>query len=480
MTAKEEVLFYIDAKRDLVVDVSDRIWEFAETRFEEYKSAELLRTTLAAEGFTVDAAIPDLKTAFVATYGSGKPVIGILGEYDALYGLSQVAGSAKKLPLLEGGKGHGCGHHALGSSSLAAAIGIKEYLKARKMSGTVVYYGCPAEEGGSGKVYMLRSGCFKDTDIAFSCHPGSENYVTTFNMLATISVYFKFHGVGSHAAATPHLGRSALDAIELMNVGSNFLREHILPSARLHYAITDSGGMSPNVVQSSAAALYQIRAPRLSVAREIYERVVKIAQGAALMTETTLEIIFDRASSELFHCRKLESLVHAKMADLGPVAIDEEDHAFAREIRASLTKSDLENTERQLLDLFGEEGKKIAASIRGEDIQDKVYPFIPTDVVWPASTDVGDVSWVVPTAQFMYVAFAKDTPPHSWQEVAQGKSPLCHKGMLRAGEIMALAAVDLLENPGLVKEIKKEFLENHDGKSYVCPIPDEVKPSPRR
>lgn len=480
MNPKEQILSFIEAKRDLFIRTSDKLWEFAETRFEEYQSADLLCGILSEEGFVVTRDIPDMETAFVATYGTGGPVIGILAEYDALYGLSQEAGIAEQKPLIKGGKGHGCGHHALGASALAAAIGAKDYLKAKRIPGTIILFGCPAEEGGSGKVYMIRAGCFNNVDVALSPHPGSENSVTTYNMLATISAYFKFHGTSSHAAASPHLGRSALDAIELMNVGANFLREHVIQSARIHYAITDSGGLSPNVVQSDASVLYQIRAPELRQAREIYERIVKVAQGAALMTETDLKITYDRATSEPFHCRELESLLHAKMTELGPVSIDENDRHFAQQIRKTLTKADFDSTERTLIELYGDAGEKMAESIRDKAIVDCIFPFTPTHAILPASSDFGDVSWIVPTVQFMTVAFAHDTPFHSWQAVAQGKSALCRKSVLKAGEIMALTAAELFEVPSLVEKIKEEFHSRLGGRSYVCPIPPDVKPSPRR
>ncbi|MFA6506437.1 MAG: amidohydrolase [Treponemataceae bacterium] len=480
MTKKEKILSFIETKRDVLTSVNDRIWEYAETRFEESKSSELISKVLADEGFAVTKGVADMDTAIVARFGSGKPVIGFLGEYDALYGLSQSAGTAEKKPLVEGGKGHGCGHQALGATALTAAIATKDYLKENKIKGTVVYFGCPGEEGGSGKVYMVRAGCFKDVDVALTSHPGTENYVTAYNMLATITTYFKFHGTSSHAGATPHLGRSALDAVELMNVGANYLREHIIPEARLHYAITDSGGLSPNVVQSKAAVLYQIRAPKLSQAKSVYERVINIAKGAALMTETRLEIVYDRASSEIIHCRALEKLTHEKLMEAGPVSADAKDIQFAKEIRKTLTQEELSNTGRMLSLLYGAEGEKIAKSIKGKDIVDTIYPFMPTDKILSGSTDMGDVSWVVPTVQLTTSTFANDTPFHSWQAVAQGKTELCHKGMLKAGEVLALVALDLLEKPELLADIKKDFAETLGGETYGCPIPPDVKPSPKR
>lgn len=341
MICKENVLKIIEEKKDLFIKVSDEIWEFAETRFEEFKSSELLCEILEEEGFVATKGIADMETAFVASFGSGKPVISFLGEFDALYGLSQEAGIAEKKPVSDGGKGHGCGHNALGAGALAAAIAVKEYIKVNNIQGTVRYYGCPGEESGSGKAYIARAGYFKDVDAALTWHPGSTNSVMSCNFLASISAYFKFKGISSHAAASPHLGRSALDAVELMNVGVNYLREHVIQEARIHYAITDAGGSSPNVVQPNAAVLYQMRAPKLSQARDIYDRVVNIAKGAALMTDTTLEIVFDRATSNILSNRTLEKLLYEKFEEVGPVPVDEEDIEYAKNIRESLNEKEI-------------------------------------------------------------------------------------------------------------------------------------------
>ena len=257
MQLKDEIKNLIESKKFIFTNVSDEIWGFAETRFEEFQSAALLERVLEQEGFSVKKNLAEMETAFIGEYGSGKPVIGILGEYDALYGLSQEAGIAEKKPVVEGGKGHGCGHNVLGSSALAAAVAVKDYMKEHNLLGTVRYYGCPGEESGSGKAYMARAGLFSDVDVALTCHPSFENSITGYNFLATLQVCFKFHGKSAHAGACPHLGRSALDAVELMNVGANFLREHVIQEARIHYAITDSGGLSPNVVQPEAAVLYR-------------------------------------------------------------------------------------------------------------------------------------------------------------------------------------------------------------------------------
>ena len=470
MAVKEKVLPYIEERTELLLKISDNIWEFAETRYEEYQSSELLCKVLADEGFSVTKGIADMETAFIATYGRGEPVIGFLGEYDALYGLSQEAGVAEKKLLIEGGKGHGCGHNALGVGSLAAALAVKEYIKENNVKGTVKYFGCPAEEGGCGKVYLARAGCFSDVDAALTWHPFTSNNIMTFNILATCSVYFKFHGISSHAAGSPHLGRSALDAVELMNVGANFLREHVEQETRLHYAITDAGGYSPNVVQAKAAVLYQIRAPKPGQVRDVYERLVNIAKGAALMTDTKLEVVFDKASSNVLLNDVMGALVYEKFMELGPVPVDDKDIEYARKIRRTLSENEKKLDESLAVCMFGEAGREAASQFAGREIIDTIVPFKPNGIVASGSSDLGDVSWNVPTVSFQAVTYAKDTSPHSWQQVAQGKSALCHKGLLHAGKIMALAGAELLENSELLAKAKEEFSKRRGGEAYLSLI----------
>ena len=474
---KEKVLLYIESKQEMLLKISDSIWEYAESKYEEFKSTELLCMVLAEEGFTVTKGIADMETAFVASYGSGKPVIGFLGEYDAQYGLSQQAEIAEKKPLVEGGKGHGCGHHTIGAGALAAALAVKEYIKENNIKGTVKYFGCPAAEGGCGKVYLARAGYFKDVDAALTWHPFTSSNIMNFNYLATISAYFKFHGISSHAAGSPHLGRSALDAVELMNVGVNFLREHVEQDTRMHYAITDAGGCSPNVVQPEATVLYQLRAPKLSQVRDMYERVVNIAKGAALMTDTKLEVVFDKASSNILLNNVLGALLYEKFMEAGPVPVDDKDIEYAKKIRENLSAKDKKFDEFVAISMFGGVGREVVKQFSGKEIIDFIYPYEPNEIVVMGSSDLGDVSWNVPTVSFQAVTFAKDTPPQSWQQVAQGKSKLCHKALLHAGKVMALAGAELLENPELVIKAKEEFENRRGGERYISPIPPEVKPS---
>jgi aminobenzoyl-glutamate utilization protein B len=312
-------------------------------RFEEYQSVELLCKILSDEGFSLEKGIGGIPTAFAASFGSGSPVVAILGEYDALAGLSQTNGVAKQEPLVSGQSGHGCGHNLLGAGSLAAVVAVRHYLEANKMPGTIRYYGCPGEEGGSGKTFMAREGVFDGVDIALTWHPMTHNTIFSMSTLANYQVAFKFHGKSSHAGTTPHLGRSALDAVELMNVGVNYLREHIIQEARVHYAVTNSGGASPNVVQAEAEVLYLIRAPKVDQVQGIYERICKIARGAAMMTETECEIVFDKACSNYIPNSVLGKLLLENFKVVGVPRPDESEARFAAEIQSTLTGSEREN-----------------------------------------------------------------------------------------------------------------------------------------
>jgi len=477
-TKKNKILEIIDAKKDIFINLSDSVWEYAETRFEEKKSADLFCKVLEGEDFEVERGIAGISTAFVGSFGSGKPVVAILAEYDALSGLSQKAGIDKKKPIIEGGNGHGCGHNLLGAGSLAAAVAVKDYLKENDIEGTIRLYGCPGEEGGSGKAFMAREGVFNDVDIALCWHPFAQNGIFSVSSLANYQVYYKFYGKSSHAAASPHLGRSALDAVELMNVGVNYLREHIIPEARIHYAVTNTGGNSPNVVQAEAEALYLIRAPKTSQVQEIYERVCDIARGAALMTQTNCEIVFDKACSNLIPNDTIEELLYENFKKVGAPRFDEGDKAYAKKMSATLSDSDL-NYEMEMIKMFtGGKGKEILKDLKGKELSDVILPYVHYADILSGSTDVGDVSWVVPTGQVITACYTLGTPGHSWQMVAQGKAGFAHKGMLTAAKVLAMTALDILINPKIAYKAKEELEEKLDGEVYICPIPTEVKPSP--
>lgn len=452
----------IEQKKKQFIEISDSIWEYSETKYEEVRSAEVLSSALETEGFSVEQNAGGIETAFVGSYGEGKPVIAFLGEYDALSGLSQKSGVAVKDPIHNRDNGHGCGHNLLGSGSLAAAVALRHYMEQTGLQGTVRYYGCPAEEGGGGKAHMVRAGLFVDVDIAFTWHPWDENLAYNNRMLATCQMYFKFTGVSSHASFSPHLGRSALDAVELMNVGANFLREHMIPDARLHYAITNAGGLAPNVVQSEAEVLYKIRAPKSHQVSELLERVCDIARGAALMTQTNLEMQFDAASSDLIPNITLGTVMHKNFMEFGGETYTEEELAFAKAIQ----------------DTFSEDEKRIVQKQNGKVLSVEVNNYISEPGFLPASTDVGDVSWVVPTGQIYVTTCAFGTPFHSWQLVSQGKTSYAHKGMLLAGKVMAASAVEVMENPALIEKAKWEHKEQLDGAVYKSLIPAGTKPTP--
>ncbi|MCS7462082.1 M20 family metallopeptidase [Paenibacillus doosanensis] len=454
----------IEERRARFIAISDRIWEYAEPRYTEKRSAALIAEALEEEGFAVLREAGEVPNALVGIYGSGAPVIAILGEYDALFDLSQAKGSAEKQPLVPGGSGHGCGHNLLGTGALAAAVAVRRYMEEQGLSGTVKYYGCPAEEGGGGKAFMARAGLFGGVDAALTWHPSPVNGVMSSNFLATCQVYYKFKGRSSHAAVSPQLGRSALDAVELMNVGANYLREHLEQETRLHYAVTNTGGISPNVVQPEAEVLYKLRAPQSSQVREMYGRVSDIARGAALMTGTEVEIRFDAASSNFILNTTLEKVMYDNFEKLGVPVFDEEDRKLAEAIRATFSDS--------------ERGQRMPSRHEGKAVSDTLEPYKPKSGVNPGSSDVGDVSWLVPTAQCGTACMALGTPFHTWQLVSQGAAPIGHKGMLHAGKVIAATAVQLLLQPELLEEAKKEHEEERGGVPYTTLIPPEARPLP--
>ena len=474
MTTKEKIISLVEEKKDYFAQVSDKVWATPELGFLEFKSAKTLMDALEEQGFTVEKGLAGIETAFKGTWGNGKPVISFLGEFDALPLVSQEAGCNVKKPVEEGGNGHGCGHCNLGAGSMAAATALKEYMQANNLPGTVVYFGCPAEESGCGKTFMAREGVFDDVDIALTWHPGSTNNVWGVSSLANIIVFFHFKGVTSHAAASPHLGRSALDAAEIMNVGVNFLREHVIPEARMHYAFTDVGGGAPNVVQDKATVLYYIRAPKTEQVMEIFPRVVKCAEGAAHMTETELTVEIKTALSDYIPNDVVSQLMSDSMTELGPIEFSEEAWAFADEMYKSLSESDIKSGVGSLKSYMSAEE---AAKRVHEKLIPDVFPYKRLPVHMPGSTDVGDVSYVVPTAQLSAATAIIGTPGHSWQQTAQSKSVVANEGSAYAAKVLALTGAKFVENPQLVEKARAE-LNAVTGGVYNCPIPKDVKPQP--
>ena len=455
-----------DAKTPDYVALADRVWDTPELNFTEFRSAAAHREQLEREGFRITDGVAGLPTALMAEAGEGGPVIAILGEYDALPGLSQQAGIADPVPLPGSDNGHGCGHNLLGAASMLAAAALKDHLAATGQPGRVRYYGCPAEEGGSAKGFMVRAGCFDDVDIAICWHPAAFTGVNTPISLACNEIDFRFVGRAAHAAAAPELGRSAVDALELMNIGVNYMREHMPSTARIHYAHIDSGGIAPNVVQARAAIRYLIRARTLPELHALNARVYKIAEGAALMTETSVEWNVISGDANLVGNTPLETLMHQQLERLGPAAFDAADRAFAAEIQRTLTPDDIATSGAR----FGITPKP------GQSLADAIYPLGAGDGTLVGSTDVGTVSWVVPTVQMRGATYAIGTPGHSWQLTAQGKSPAAHKGMAHAAKAMAATAAALFDDPALVAAAKSDHTARLAGTPFVNPIPDDVDP----
>lgn len=460
----------------LLTELNAAIWDYAELRFHEYRSSKAITDFLTAQRFTVKTNLAGMKTAFSATVGSGHPVIGFLAEFDALSGLSQQAGVAHPVPRPESDNGHGCGHSLLGVGAVGAALLLRDYLAESRKSGTVVLVGCPAEEGGSGKAYLARAGVFDGLDIALTWHPGGGHAVITGSMQANCQAYFRFSGVSAHAAGAPHLGRSALDAVELMDVGANYLREHMETTDRIHYAITDTGGKSPNVVQNHAEVLYLIRSVNTQNVKALYERVCKIARGAAMMTETEVEILFDKACSNTISNSVLEQLLYESMKRVPLPVYNEEEISFAQEIKKTVSEMNLAS-DLSLAGLTSTQRREFVQRYSPLPMTDFVVDYQHLDVSIPGSSDVGDCSYVVPTAQFVGACFVPGTPAHSWQMVAQGKSGAAVKGMLYAASVLADAAIHVIDHPSIAERAKAEFDKVTEGKPYTCPIPPEIKPN---
>jgi aminobenzoyl-glutamate utilization protein B len=466
MQNTEEIWRLVDQRRTEYEALSDRVWGMPELCYAEHRSCAEHTAMLEAEGFRVTKNLAGIPTAVMGEAGEGGPVIAILGEYDALPGLSQEAGVAEKRPLSGDGNGHGCGHNLLGAASLLAAAAVKDWLAANGLPGRVRYYGCPAEEGGAAKGFMVRDGAFKDVDIALTWHPAAFTAVDDMKSLANTRIDFSFTGRSSHAAAAPHLGRSALDAVELMNVGVNYMREHMPSDARIHYAYLDAGGIAPNVVQATAKVRYLIRARDLPELNRLVTRVRKIADGAALMTETSVTTKVVSAVSNLLMNTPLAEAMHANMQRLGPPPFDDADRELAARFQATLSEEDITSAWRR----HGVKERK------GVVLCDQIVPLDSVGAPMMGSTDVGDVSWAVPLIQARDAVYAIGTPGHSWQLTAQGKTPLAHKGMVHVAKVMAGTAVDALRDPDLITRAKADHAERTAATPYICPIPDDVTP----
>jgi aminobenzoyl-glutamate utilization protein B len=464
---KECAFDWIQNNKKLIIEISDKVWEFAELGLIESKSSALLAEELEKHGFKVERGIAGMPTAFVARCGEGKPVIGIMGEYDALPGLSQ-----KKVPRqepLESGKpGHGCGHNIHGSSGMAAAIAAKKAMEKQEMKGTIKFFGCPAEENFSGKVYMVRDGYFNDVDAVISHHPSTMNEASLQSSLAVNSVKFHFYGKASHAGGSPEQGRSALDAVELMNVGVNYLREHVIQDARIHYVI-EKGGDQPNIVPPYARSWYYVRAPERDQMEFVYDWILDIAKGAAIMTRTELKTEFLEGSYNVIPNKTISELIVKNMQEIGLPKYSDEDLMFAEEIAKTITP---EMKISQLRKSKRPEWEKLVGKLMDDEVPD---PWGEGEVSH-GSTDVADVSWQAPAVEFGTATFVLGTPGHSWQAVAQSGVGIGHASLIFAAKVMAATVIDLFTNGDALTKARGEHRQRIGNNKYKSPIPLDHKP----
>lgn len=455
---EQDILKSLDGMRPELVAINQDIWTFAELGLQEHRSAARLAGVLKKAGFRVKEGVSDMPTAFVAEYGSGSPIIGILAEYDALPELSQQAGDPARKPISGQNSGHGCGHCALGTAAVGAALAVKEAIDTHHLKGTIRLYGTPAEETVIGKVYMTLDGQFKDLDACLHWHPGTKNRVSYMSTKALISAKFTFTGLPAHASGSPEKGRSALDGVELMNVGANYMREHIKETNRIHYVITN-GGAQPNVVPATAQVWYFVRANTHEEVERTFDWLRDIADGAAKMSRTKVAVHIDTDCHEIIPNLPLSRVVWRNMERVGPPTFDDGDRDLARRLQEPLRTEFALNESKPLNDTI-EPLPKQSYSANG------------------GSTDVGDISWHIPTSGLDTVCFAAGSPGHSWQNVAAIGSPIGHKGLLVAAKVLALSTVDLLQDPQALKDAQVDLRERMKGRAYTTKIP-KMQKAPR-
>lgn len=471
MSAQDIILDHINDQDEKLTYIAKEIWDHPQVALQETFASKMLADELEADGFSIEWGAGQMPTAFIATWGEGSPIIGFLGEYDALPGLSQTV-STDKVPIEAGGPGHGCGHNLFGTACMGSVMALKRAMQAEGIPGTIRFYGCPAEETLVGKTFMARDGVFDDLDAAISWHPGSNNIVWNGSSLAMNSFRVNFHGVASHAGGAPHLGRSALDGVVLMDVGVNYLREHVMQEARIHSVVT-SGGQAPNVVPAYAQVWYFVRAPRRDQVDEIYARMLDIAKGAALMSGTTHDIEFITGCYDVLPNNTLADLLYEKMAAVDDIRFTDQERTFAKELQATFPAGSVGRA-------FERMQKSASGGIAAEDIDNPLWEQVlhhsATPPLMGGSTEVADVSWITPTGQLTTCCWPLGTPGHSWQTVVSSGSSIGAKGMLFAAKGMALAGLDLFTNPDLLAKAKVEFAEAKNGQDYVSPLPDEAVP----
>ncbi|UCH27379.1 MAG: amidohydrolase [Trueperaceae bacterium] len=471
MTSQETILSYISERQERLTQIAQEIWDRPQVALQETFASALLARELEEAGFELEWGVGQMPTAFVASWGEGSPIIGFLGEYDALPGLSQRV-SVEIDPIEEGGPGHGCGHNLFGTACAASVMALKAAMERENLKGTIRFYGCPAEETLVGKTYMARAGAFDDLDAALSWHPGDANIALNGSSLAMNSFRVNFYGTASHAGGAPELGRSALDGVMLMDVGVNYLREHVMQEARIHSVVT-SGGQAPNVVPAYAQVWYFVRAPHREQVDEIYARVLDIAKGAALMSGTSHEIDFVTGCYDVLPNDTLADLLLEKMQAVDDMRFTDEERAFAKALQATFPEGSVGRA-------FEEMKKSTPIDLTDRDLHDplweRVLPHSATPPLGGGSTEVGDVSWITPTGQLSTCCWPLGTPGHSWQTVASSGSSIGTKGMLFAAKGMALAGLDLLTKPELLARARAEFSEAKKGKEYVTPLPEHTLP----
>jgi aminobenzoyl-glutamate utilization protein B len=469
MQSKQDVIQWLEDSKDQFIAMSDDIWAKPELSWEEYFASALQADFLHDKGFKVYS-IADMPTAFIAEWGTGAPIIGFAGEYDALPGLSQKVQTTQE-PIEEGAAGHGCGHNMLGTAAVASVVALKEWLQATGRPGTVRYYGCPAEEGGSAKAYMARAGVFDDCAVAFNFHPASLNMATKGSCVAIVDAKFEFHGRTSHAGGSPHLGRSALDAVELMNVGVNYLREHVKPDVRMHYVIR-KGGEAPNIVPDLAEVWYFLRAPQADQLEDVVRRVKLVADGAAMMTETQVKPTISGGCANVLSNYYLADLQYAAMQEVGPIDFNAEEIAFAQAINDNFPAEMFEGAVSYLTTQY-----KMPEDIVRQPLISQNSPPSDEGLIEGGSTDVGDMSWCVPMSMLITSCVPTASPGHSWGDVAAGGMSIGHKGMMHAAKIMAVAAMDCFTDPVHIQKAREEFEKVTDKQPYKTLLhKDAVKP----
>ena len=472
---KEHIIPWLDEHKKQFLDLSDRIWAKPEINWQETFASGLLSDYLSSQGFSVTPSPSGMQTAFIAEWGAGRPVIAFVGEYDALPGLSNVA-EPRKQEVAKDAPGHGCGHHLLGVASAAAAAATRAWMKANNVSGTVRFYGTPAEEGGGSKVFMARDGLFDDLDAALTYHPAFINMASKGSTVSVVSSKFRFLGRSSHAGGAPHLGRSALDAVELMNIGANYMREHVLDGTRIQYIITN-GGQAPNIVPETAEVYYILRAEKPDYVLELAERLRRIAQGAALMTDTSFEEHIESGYASVLTNYALADVMYGALQAVGPIEFTAEELAFAQQINDAFGADNRAYIEQKIeSNHFSKEAAEFLRVHADQPLLGANFPALDEGFVYKGATDVGDLSQVAPTAELNTTCFPTCTPGHSWVNTACGGMSIGHKGMLHAARALALTASALFSDPKLIKSIRAEFDASMAGKTYMPLIPDGMQP----